>query len=120
MEQVNKYIELRKKKDELELQLKNLQQDLDVSEKNLVMFMENEGIQNFKTESGELVYTREQLYVRVEENKEQELFAWFEGQGMGELIKQSIPNATLRSMAKEQEIPFLIVNRETRIGLRKG
>lgn len=120
MEQARRYIELRKQKDEIEEQLDLVKKELDTSEKELVMFMENEGLSNIKTENGELIYTREQLYVRVEENKEQELFAWFEEQGMGELIKQSIPNATLRSMAKEQEIPYLIVSRETKIGLRKG
>ena len=120
LKQINTYINTRKEVEQLEATLKSAKERLDIAEKELVMFMENEGLQNFKTADGNMVYTREQLYVRIEENKEQDLFAWFESQHMGELIKQSIPNATLRSMAKDQEIPFIIVNRETKIGFRKG
>lgn len=124
MEQARKYFEARIIRDNLKDELSKAQEALDECEKNLVLFMEANNLQNFKDAENGMVYLMEKMYSRIE--NEDIAFEWLKNNGLGDAIKQTIHSKTLSAIAKEmfekdqQEIPGVVSTFETKVGFRKS
>ena len=124
MEAADKFFEAREQRDYLKQELKLAQEKLDAAEKELVSFMDSNGLQNFKDATRGMVYLREQLYVRLDD--ESKAFTWLRENGYADIIKETVNNKTLTSVSKEVlekdaiAIPGVESTFETKIGFRKG
>jgi len=119
MERAQKYFELRKRKAEVEAQLDEVKGELAQVEKDLVLYMENQNLQNFTDKTFGTIYLREQVYARID--NEPIAFDWFESHNMSDIIKRTIHNKTLCAVVKENpEIPGVVTTWETKIGYRRA
>lgn len=119
MEQAQTYFELRKKKDELEKALDDVKESLAETEKELVLYMENQNLQNFTDKTYGTIFLREQVYARIDD--EGTAFGWFRDHNMGDIIKETIHNKTLCAVVKDNpEIPGVVTTWETKVGYRRA
>lgn len=117
------YIDLRLKKDALEAELKGIEEQLDVSEHQLLFTMENLNMQSFRDKDHGLIYVSPDVRVKIED--EEATFRWFEENDMADIIKRTIHNRTLCSLVKERkkeeqsDIPGVLANWGNRINFRR-
>ena len=110
---------LRAAKVEAEAKLESIKTTLVEIETQLVVRMENEGLQSFKDAENGIVYLREQVYARIAD--EAMAFEWLRAHDMGDIIKEKVHARTLASIVKDHaEIPGVVASYETKIGHRKG
>ena len=119
IEQAQTYFDLRRKKADLEAELSEVKASLAVTEKELVLYMENQNLQSFNDKTFGTIYLREQVYARVD--NESSAFGWFDKHQMGDIIKRTVHNKTLCAICKEHpEIPGVVATWETKIGYRRA
>ena len=117
------YIDLRLKKDALEAELKGIEEQLDVSEHQLLFTMENLNMQSFRDKEHGLIYVSPDVRVKIED--EEATFRRFEENDMADIIKRTIHNRTLCSLVKERkkeeqsDIPGVLANWGNRINFRR-
>ena len=118
-ETAQKFFDIRAKKDELEGQLEVVKQEYLQAEKELVLIMEQNGLQNFTDAERGMCYMREAIYARVTD--EAKCFDWLKANGLGECIKYTIHNKTLGTLVKDKgEIPGVEYHLESKIGFRRA
>lgn len=119
-----KFFTLRDRKDTINAELKDINSQLDDIEKELVVVMENENLQNFKDDRFGTLYLREEVYARVE--SEDKFFPWLRDRGMADVIKYTVHAKTLSGIVKElnekgESVPEGVVAQFiTKLGYRKA
>ena len=114
-----KFFEIRNRKDDLETQLELVKADYLETEKQLVLEMEANNLQNFTDAEQGMCYMREAIYARVAD--EEKCFEWLKANGLEGCLKTTIHNKTLGSLVKDKgEIPGVEYHLETKIGFRRG
>jgi hypothetical protein len=118
-ELAEKYAVLKQGKDRINEELKGINAALEDIEQQLVLTMENEGLQSFKDETFGTFYLRQEIYARVED--EEKAFAWLRAAEMEDVIKRSVHAKTLAALVKEHgEIEGVKSHYVTKIGMRRS
>lgn len=122
-ELADSYYQLKQMKKHFEDKKKAIQAQLDEVERELVTEMEDEELENFKS-NGRLFYMRPEVYVSIDNSDE--LFKYLRDTGHGECIKETVHNSTLKAIVKEEleksgaEVPGVKTHFTTKIGLRNS
>lgn len=90
----------RKRKEELALEVKKLNEELDVLNKELTDIMVKEKIQNMKIDGLGLFYVETNAYPSIE--NEQELMHWLEENELMVLAPHTISKSKLKTLVKER------------------
>jgi len=98
--------------------MKVVNKELEGIERDLILSMENENLQNFKDSRFGLVYLREDLYASIEDSDK--CFGWLEENNMHDVIRQTVHSKTLSAICKESgEIPGVKTYFQTKVGFRR-
>jgi hypothetical protein len=117
MKLADEFFALKREKEELTAKLKNVNERIEVADKELQLWMEAQELEQIKTSEGTL-FPRTECYARIED--QDAAFAWLKDNGMEDVIKFSVHAKTLSSIAKDQEIPGVVTSFVTKIGQRKA
>ena len=93
--------DLRRRKEQLEQQLKDLNAELKHVNGLLANEMVNNELQRFSID-GVLFYLATDVYVQEIAGVRDEFYEVVRGEGFGDLIKPSVPHQTLKAFVKEQ------------------
>jgi seryl-tRNA synthetase len=95
--------ELKDRKDTLEGELKELDQELKtLTTETLPAAMDENDIEKFTVEGVGTIYQQVKVYAYVKKENEPKFHAWLREQGHGDMIREYVFPATLSSFAKEQ------------------
>jgi hypothetical protein len=102
-ELAQRFRELKDRKDSLNAELKELQEELSRLETELLpQKMEENEIEKFTTDGVGTIFTQVKVYASVVKADETSLHNWLRDQGHGALIKETVAPGTLNSFVKEQ------------------
>lgn len=88
-------------------------------EANLILIMENEGLQSFKDKDLGTFFLRVDTYASIEDYDK--AFSWLREKGMGDVIKETVHAKTLAAIAKDNpQIEGVKITLKTQLGIRKG
>lgn len=112
----DKFLDLRDKKSSLQDQLKPIEEAMLAAEQDLILSMEEEGLQNFRDDERGLVYIRQDTFASISDKDA--LLAHLTSNGMGDVI--TVNARTLSAIAKEHpDLPGIQLSYKTRLGVRK-
>lgn len=112
-----RFFALRNQKEQLTSQLKDIQEQLDQVEADLVLSMENTGLSQIKTDGG-TIYLRDEVYARVADPAL--AFSWLRNNGFADVIKETCHARTLSSIVKDNgEVPGVEASFVTKCGYRR-
>jgi hypothetical protein len=102
-ELAQRFRELKDRKDSLNAELKELQEELTILETQLLpQKMEENEIEKFTTDGVGTIFTQIKVYASVVKAEESRFHDWLREQGHGAMIKPTVAPGTLSSFAKEQ------------------
>ena len=120
LELTEKIFVLKKRKEEIELEKKQINSELEQLEFELITVMENESLQNFKDDRYGTVFLYTLAYPEIKD--ENLAFEWFEKNNMEDVIqiKRTVKRDDLRQILQEHgEIPGVSDYSETSVRFRK-
>src|SRR3954470_17888978 len=98
-----RFRELKDRKETLEGELKELDQELKVlSTESLPQCMDENEIEKFSVDGVGTIFTQMKVYAYVKKENEEKFHDWLRENGHGDLIRAYVFPATLSSFAKEQ------------------
>lgn len=117
-ELAEKFFSLREEKDVLAKTSKDLNKCLEEIEKQLILQMENENLQNFRDADHGLIYLREDIHATIEDPDQ--AFKWLREHNMSDIIKETVHSKTLSVTVKDHgEIPGVKSFYQTKIGFKR-
>lgn len=98
-----RFRELKDRKDSLQSELKECDEELQRIETELLpQAMDENDIEKFTVDGVGTIYTQMKVYAYVKKDNEAEFHQWLRDEGHGDLIKAYVFPATLSAFAKEQ------------------
>ena len=114
----DRFLDLKDKRAALESQVDAVKEEQKQAEQDLILSMEEEGLQNFRDDERGLVYIRQDTFASVEDQAK--LYAHLRANNMGDVIKETVNAKTLAAIAKEHpDLPGAKISYATRLGVRK-
>lgn len=112
------FFSFREQKDVLAKAAKDLNSRLEEVEKELILQMENESLQNFRDSDHGLIYLREDIHATIEDSSQ--AFQWLREHNMSDIIKETVHSKTLSATVKDHgKIPGVKSFYQTKIGYKK-
>lgn len=118
-----RFFNLRNQKDQLKQQLKEVQEQLNGVESDLLINLENSGLTQIKSETG-TIYIRDEIYAKIVD--EDHAFAWLRSNHCADLIRQTVNLKQLSATMKQHlengqdKFPGIEASIVSKIGYRRN